>query len=148
MGRYCRICGTTRSNESFSGKGHKICVCKNCQKLPKEEINFFRAQEELLGFWDQSNISKLNLKRLEKLKLFPSEEIQKLAHLTLDVAKVKPHKRRRMKWLKKNRRELFDRVRAYFREDYDEEEGEVVSHEFMCDDNEDYSEAFPPYVLS
>lgn len=30
MGHYCRICGRTRSNEKFSGKGHKNHVCKDC----------------------------------------------------------------------------------------------------------------------
>ncbi|NLI92024.1 MAG: hypothetical protein GX434_07375 [Peptococcaceae bacterium] len=30
MGHYCRVCGRTRANESFSGKGHKNHVCKDC----------------------------------------------------------------------------------------------------------------------
>lgn len=30
MGYYCRICGRTRANEKFSGKGHKNHVCKDC----------------------------------------------------------------------------------------------------------------------
>ena len=30
MGHYCRICGKTRANEKFSGKGHKNHVCKDC----------------------------------------------------------------------------------------------------------------------
>ncbi|MFH5836775.1 hypothetical protein ACHAL6_11955 [Proteiniclasticum sp. C24MP] len=30
MGHYCRICGRTRSNEKFSGKGHKKHICKDC----------------------------------------------------------------------------------------------------------------------
>jgi ribosome-binding protein aMBF1 (putative translation factor) len=30
MGHYCRICGRTRANEKFSGKGHKNNVCKDC----------------------------------------------------------------------------------------------------------------------
>lgn len=30
MGHYCRICGRTRANEKFSGKGHKNHVCKDC----------------------------------------------------------------------------------------------------------------------
>lgn len=30
MGHYCRICGRIRANEKFSGKGHKIHVCKDC----------------------------------------------------------------------------------------------------------------------
>ncbi len=30
MGHYCHICGRTRANEKFSGKGHKNHVCKDC----------------------------------------------------------------------------------------------------------------------
>ena len=30
MGHYCRICGRTRANEKFSGKGHKNHICKDC----------------------------------------------------------------------------------------------------------------------
>jgi hypothetical protein len=29
MGHYCRICGRERPNEQFSGKSHKIHVCKS-----------------------------------------------------------------------------------------------------------------------
>ena len=34
MGHYCRICGRERANEKFSGKGHRVHVCKDCWKLP------------------------------------------------------------------------------------------------------------------
>jgi hypothetical protein len=97
--------------------------------MPKEKLNHILAEEELYGFWNQSNISKLNIKRLQQIKLFPSEDIQKLAQLTLEVAAVKSHKKRRMKWLRQNRRDLFDRVIAYFRMDNDEELSEVISQE-------------------
>lgn len=129
MGRSCRICGKVRSNESFSGAGHKKRICKKCQKLPKEKLNFIIVQDELLGYWNQSNISKLNIKRLNQLKHFPSEEIRQLAHLTFDVASVKPHKRRRMKWLRKNHRDLFERVIAYFGIRYEENEDEEIFQE-------------------
>jgi hypothetical protein len=88
--------------------------------LPKEELHLITVKDELLGYWDQSNISQLNIKRINQLKHFPSEKIQELAHLTSEVASVKPHKRRRMSWLKENHRDLFNRVRAYFGDDYEE----------------------------
>lgn len=114
MGRFCRICGRSRPNENFSGKGHRQCICKKCQKKPKEEVALIETKEELLGYWEQSNISSLNIARLKKLTQFPNEDVQKLAHLTLAVAAVKPHKRRRMKWLRQNKRDLYLRVREYF----------------------------------
>lgn len=44
MGHYCRICGRTRANEKFSGKGHKNHVCKDCsgksgRKAKKNGLN-------------------------------------------------------------------------------------------------------------
>ncbi|SFG78874.1 hypothetical protein SAMN02982927_02769 [Sporolactobacillus nakayamae] len=32
MGHYCRICGRTRPNEKFSGKGHRKHICKECSR--------------------------------------------------------------------------------------------------------------------
>ena len=37
MGHYCRICGRERPNEQFSGKGHRIHVCKRCKAMPKSK---------------------------------------------------------------------------------------------------------------
>lgn len=123
MGKFCRICGQSRSNENFSGKGHRQGICKKCQKRPKEEIALIETKDELLHYWEQSNISALNIVRLKKLTQFPDEDIQTLAHLTLAIAAVKPHKRRRMKWLKQNKRDLYLRARDYFGEEYFEECG-------------------------
>ena len=36
-GHYCKICGCHKSNESFTGKGHALHVCKECQSQPKDE---------------------------------------------------------------------------------------------------------------
>ena len=142
MGRYCRICDKVCPNESFSGRGHKNCICKRCQKLPKEELRFISAKEELLGFWNQSNISTLNMKRIERLKRFPSEDIQNLAHLTFEVATVKPHKKRRMRWLRKNQPDIFYRVIAYFRDGYDEgEDGEIFQESTIDDETYSFIEA-------
>lgn len=35
MGHYCIICGRTRPNEKFSGKGHRRHICKDCSGKPK-----------------------------------------------------------------------------------------------------------------
>lgn len=44
MGNYCRICGRTRANEKFSGKGHKNHICKDCsgksgKKAKRKNLN-------------------------------------------------------------------------------------------------------------
>ena len=37
QGHYCKVCGSYRANEKFSGKGHAAHICKQCAKLPATE---------------------------------------------------------------------------------------------------------------
>lgn len=111
MGHWCRICGGIKSNESFSGKGHKNHICKDCSRRPKEEIAKIDQKKEIFNFLNQSHISKKNIKRLELLLKSSDEEISELASIVLEVAKVKPHKHNRLKILAKEYRELFLRVK-------------------------------------
>ena len=39
MGHYCKICGRTKANEKFTGKGHKNHICKKCSNKPKSKLN-------------------------------------------------------------------------------------------------------------
>ena len=52
MGHYCRICGRTRANEKFSGKGHKNHVCKDCsgKSSKKADKNSLDENDEELPF--------------------------------------------------------------------------------------------------
>ena len=34
-GHWCWCCQRRRPNERFTGRGHKLHLCKQCQKLPK-----------------------------------------------------------------------------------------------------------------
>lgn len=106
MGHWCRVCGRTRANEKFSGKGHKNHICKECSRKPKEEIAEADQKEEIFGFLKQSNISEKNVKRLELLKASSNKEVSEWASIVLEAAKIKPHKRRRLKVLAKENREL------------------------------------------
>lgn len=106
MGHSCRICGRIRPNEKFSGKGHKNHICKDCSRKPINEINEIDQKEEIFGFLQQSNISKKNIARLGTLKTSNNNEISELASIVLEVAKVKPCKRRRLKFLARENKEL------------------------------------------
>ncbi|BBN97928.1 hypothetical protein St703_06330 [Sporolactobacillus terrae] len=46
MGHYCRICGRTRPNEKFSGKGHRNHICKDCSRR-KEKKNDKNEKDRL-----------------------------------------------------------------------------------------------------
>ena len=37
QGHYCKMCGEYKSNESFSGKGHRLHICKKCISAKKEK---------------------------------------------------------------------------------------------------------------
>ena len=111
MGHWCRICGRTRPNEKFSGKGHKNHICKECSRKPKEEIDEIEQTEEIFNYLKQSNISKKNISRLQKLSCSQNKEISEYASIVLEVALIKPHKRRRIKLLEKEHRPLLAKLK-------------------------------------
>ena len=110
MGHYCRICGCMRPNEQFPGKGHKIHVCKRCQSLPKSERRAVEDRDDIFGFMHQSHISNKNVARLEQLAKSETLQVASLAAIVLEVARVTPYKRRRVKILARNHRELLRRL--------------------------------------
>lgn len=110
MGHYCRICGCVRPNEQFSGKGHRIHVCKHCQRLPKSQRRAIEDRDDIFGFIRQSHISKKNLARLEQLAKSKEPRLARLAAIVLEVARVTPYKRSRLKILARNHRDLVSKL--------------------------------------
>ena len=123
MGHYCRICGSERSNEQFSGKGHAIHVCNRCQKLPKSKRRAIEDRDDIFGFIHQSHISKKNVARLEQLAKSEEPRVASLAAIVLEVARVTPYKRRRLKILARNHRDLLRKLG---------ETGLVSAHTWNC----------------
>ncbi len=99
MGRYCRICGRIRANEKFGGKGRRRYICRDCRQRPKAELRRILCEQEIWGLWQQSNISKKNMRRLKELTRSTEPQIAELASIVLDAARVKPDKRCRFKFL-------------------------------------------------
>jgi hypothetical protein len=112
MGHWCRICDHNRANEKFSAKGHKNHVCIDCAKKPKEEIEIIDQEQEIFRYLNQSNISAKNLSRLELLAKSQNQRIAELAEIVLEVGRIKPHKRRRLKFLASGHRELLLKLDA------------------------------------
>jgi hypothetical protein len=109
-GHYCRICRNIRPNEAFSGKGHRIHVCKRCASLPKEKREEIEHEDDIFGYLNQSHISEKNVSRLKKLAVSPNEKIAELARIVLEVAEIKPYKKRRLKELARKRRDLLQKL--------------------------------------
>jgi len=118
-GHYCRICNSRKPNEAFSGKGHRIHVCKKCALLPKEKREEIEYKDEIFNYLRQSHISDKNTSRLRKLALSHNEEIAELAGIVLEVAEIKPYKKKRLKELASRRRDILNKL---------EETGLIVAH--------------------
>lgn len=98
MGHYCWVCDSIRPNEAFSGKGHKQHICKKCAKKPHEEQERIKLLQNIRGFLTQCNISEKNVAYLKRQCKFPDKEVQRYAKMVLEIARIKPHKRNRIKF--------------------------------------------------
>ena len=106
MGHYCRICARERPNEQFSGKGHKIHICKRCNAKPKSERQAIEDTESIFAFMQQSHISEKNVAHLKTMTKSEDSRVVSLAAVVLKVAEVKPYKTRRLKFLAKMHPEI------------------------------------------
>jgi len=112
MGHYCRICGRERPNEQFSGKGHKIHVCKRCRAMPKTERRAIEDQNDIFRFLQQSHISEKNVIRLRQMEKSDNPQVASFAGIVLEVARLKPYKSRRLKFLAQKHPELLRKLEA------------------------------------
>ena len=79
--------------------------------MPKPQIEATLRKDEIYGFLKQSHISEKNRKRLTSLLSSGDARIAELAAIVLEVAHVKPHKRRRLRVLAQlGRRDLLQKL--------------------------------------
>ena len=78
--------------------------------MPKDEREATEQTDEIFGFMNQSHISEKNVARLKALVSSPNAHIADLADIVLQIAEIKPHKRRRMQVLAQERPDLLQRV--------------------------------------
>ena len=110
MGHYCWMCGRTRPNEKFSGSGHKRHLCRDCARRPREERERIQAFESITGVLRQRNISDKNRAHLKRLCDSPDDEVRRLAALVLELACLKPGKRKRRANVAKHRPTLLEQL--------------------------------------
>lgn len=97
MAHYCILCGKRKANEQFSGRGHLRHECRECQRLPREELAARRALLEMSGFFRrQSRISEKNIERLRFLATSTNSDVSRMADALLRIAAVAPFRRRRL----------------------------------------------------
>ena len=83
MGHYCRVCECYRSNEKFSGKGHKNHICKKCSKLSIEVRNEKSILNKIHSF-SFYGASKKNRKIIESYLNNKSEKVRELARSVIE----------------------------------------------------------------
>ena len=110
MGRFCILCSCIRPNEAFGGKGERARICRKCRRMPREKRDAVLHEREILGFLDQSHISPRNLARLRVLGRSENTRIANLAHLVLDVGAATPYRRRRIRILALERRDILKQM--------------------------------------
>ncbi len=79
--------------------------------MPKNEREAIEHEDEIFGFLKQSHISNKNVSRLKILASSENLRIPELADIALEVAKVKPYKKRRLKVFARERRDLLQRLK-------------------------------------
>ena len=83
QGHYCRVCGSYKSHEKFSGKGHSRHICKACMSGKCEENTVPQAQKREIALADTCCY---NCERRSLRKLSPREKID-LKNLIFDVVR-------------------------------------------------------------
>jgi hypothetical protein len=110
LGRFCILCSRIRPNEAFGGKGERARICRNCRRMPREKRDALLREREIPGFLEQSHISPKNLARLRALGRSENTRTANLAHLVLDVGAATPYRRRRIRSLTRERRDILKRM--------------------------------------
>ena len=83
-------------------------VCKRCAKLPRAEREAIEQADELEGYLRQRHISDKNIARLEVLRRSENPAIAVTALLVLEIAKVAPYRKSRLRRLRQERCDLYE----------------------------------------
>lgn len=111
MGHWCWFCGRILANERLSGKGHARLIWKECSRLPKEEIQKERDTRFLYQLlFKQHRISQKNIRMLQAMCEKYSGNLQQQADAVLQLAQIRPNKKKRFGYIYHNHRELYDRL--------------------------------------
>lgn len=90
-GHYCRICGASKPNEAFSGKGHAKHICKECSSLPQErknELQHINQIDRIAGKYPRSRQDWEFLEKMSKNKKYP--EATEFAQMILGMNRSQP----------------------------------------------------------
>lgn len=79
--------------------------------MPKEALDAHNFEEEIYEYMSQSHISEKNMARLKIISQSSNSRISNLAAVALEVAEIKPYKRKRITFLAKGHKALLDKLK-------------------------------------
>lgn len=102
MPHFCWMCGHSRANEAFSGRGHRDHICRKCQKLPASERERRRAFISMEDMLKQSRISEKNVLYLSTLASSSASDVAERAAILIEIARAHPGRRHRLQRLQRH----------------------------------------------
>jgi hypothetical protein len=85
-GHFCWACARTRPNERFSGRGHAKHLCRDCARLPREELEYRRAVRNIEPLVRSGwLIPRKHRARIEQFIAHSNERVRQYAKALLDL---------------------------------------------------------------
>jgi hypothetical protein len=80
--------------------------------MPKQERDAIEQKQEIFDFMAQSHVSPKNVVRLGELNKSENRQVAELAAIVLEVARVKPFKTKRLKFIARQHPELLEKLKT------------------------------------
>jgi hypothetical protein len=103
--------GANVRTSNSPAKVTKSMCASVCKARPKSERQAIEDKDDIFAFLEQSHISEKNVVHLERMAKSDNPQVASLAAIVLDVARVKPYKTRRVKFLAQKHPELLGKLR-------------------------------------
>jgi len=103
---------STDQMKNSLAKAIETIFVRSVPSRPIAERDAIDHEREIYGYYEQKNISKKNLKRLNALSKSSDFGIAALAEAVLAVGRAKPHRRKRLSFLARNHPEVMDKLGA------------------------------------
>jgi len=86
-------------------------MCANAARPSRGASQAIEDKDDIFGFLKQSHISERNVALLEQMAKSDNPQVANLAAIVLEVARVKPYRTRRLKFLAERHPELLGKLR-------------------------------------
>jgi hypothetical protein len=97
-GHFCWCCGRSRPNERFSGRNHARHLCRDCARLPAEELQYRQAERDIERLLhDGVRIPRRKRPQFDRFLAHPNARVRELARRILAESEREAEEWRRMR---------------------------------------------------